>query len=78
MSGRGIVYSYVIVHQPQLAAFGYPLPVALVELEEGIRLIANLPRVSPERVRIGMPVEVEFAEVAPGYVLYAFHERGGS
>ena len=78
MSGRGIVYSYVIVHQPQLAAFSYPLPVALVELEEGIRLIANLPRMSPERVRIGMPVEVEFAEVAPGYVLYAFHERSGS
>ena len=33
---------------------------------------------SPERVRIGMPVEVEFAEVEPGYVLYAFHERSGS
>lgn len=78
MSGRGIVYSYVSVHQPQLAGFSYPLPVALVELEEGIRLIANLPRMSPERVRIGMPVEVEFAEVAPGYVLYAFHERSGS
>jgi uncharacterized OB-fold protein len=78
MSGRGIVYSYVIVHQPQLPAFSYPLPVALVELEEGIRLIANLPRTSPERMHIGMPVEVEFAELAPGYVLYAFHERSGS
>lgn len=78
MSGRGIVHSYVIVHQPQLPAFSYPLPVALVELEEGVRLIANLPGVSRERVRIGMPLEVEFAEVEPGYVLYAFHERSGS
>jgi uncharacterized OB-fold protein len=78
MCGRGIVHSYVIVHQPQLPGFSYPLPVALVELEEGIRLIANLPGISPERVRIGMPVELEFTAVEPGYVLYAFHERSGS
>jgi hypothetical protein len=28
-------------------------------------------------VCIGMPVAVEFNEVEPGYVLYAFHERAG-
>lgn len=75
MSGRGVVHSYVIVHEPQLSGFSYPLPVALVELEEGIRLIANLPGTTLEQVRIGLPVEVEFVEVEPGYVLYAFHAR---
>ena len=40
------LHSYVIVHQPQLPGFTYPLPVALVELEEGVRLVANLPGVS--------------------------------
>ena len=58
VSGRGVIHSYVIVHQPQLPGFSYPLPVALVELEEGVRLIGNLHGFSPDAVRIGMPVEV--------------------
>jgi hypothetical protein len=67
----------VIVHQPQLPGFSYPLPVALVELEEGVRLIGNLYGFSPDSVRIGTPVEVQFDEVEPGYLLYAFRERAG-
>ena len=77
VSGRGVVHSYVIVHEPQLPGFSYPLPVALVELEEGVRLIGNLHRLPPDAVRIGMPVEVQFEEVEPGYVLYSFRQRAG-
>ncbi|MGC2499906.1 MAG: Zn-ribbon domain-containing OB-fold protein, partial [Acidobacteriaceae bacterium] len=55
-SGRGTVYSYVVVHHPQVAAFDYPLPIAVVELEEGTRLVADLVGVAPDAVRIGMPV----------------------
>ncbi len=73
--GRGTIHSFVIVHQPQLPAFAYPLPVALIDLEEGVRVVSNLAGIGADRVRIGMPVEVEFTEVEPGYVLYAFHER---
>jgi uncharacterized OB-fold protein len=73
LSGRGVVHSYVIVHQPRLPGFSYPLAVALVELAEGVRLVANLVGVTPQQVRIGMPLEVEFVEVEPDYVLYAFH-----
>jgi len=75
VSGRGLIHSYVIVHQPQLPGFSYPLPVALVELEEGVRLIGNLHGLAPDAVRIGMPVEAQFDEVEPGYVLYAFRAR---
>ena len=78
MSGRGVVHSYVIVHQPQLPGFTYPLPVVLVELEEGVRLLGNLRAVAPAAVCIGMPVQVEFVEVEPGYTLYAFRLRAGS
>ncbi len=77
-TGRGTIHSFVIVHQPQLPGFSYPLPVALIELEEGVRVVSNLSGIAAERVRIGMPVAVEFHEVEPGYVLYAFHERAGS
>jgi uncharacterized OB-fold protein len=62
-SGRGTVYSYVVVHHPQVPAFDYPLPIALVELEEGTRLVADLLGVAPDAVRIGMPVVVDFVAV---------------
>jgi uncharacterized protein len=58
--GRGTVYSYVVVHHPQVPAFDYPLPIAVVELEEGTRLVADLVGIEPDAVRIGMPVAVEF------------------
>jgi uncharacterized protein len=74
-SGRGHIHSYVIVHQPQLPGFIYPLPVALVDLEEGVRLIGNVVELPVDEVRIGMPVEAVFRQVEPGYSLYAFRAR---
>jgi uncharacterized OB-fold protein len=32
----------VVNHYPQVAAFDYPLPIGLIELDEGTRLVANL------------------------------------
>ena len=59
-SGKGTVYSFVTNHYPQVPAFDYPLNVALIELEEGVRLISNVVGVPAEDVEIGMAVEVEF------------------
>lgn len=59
-SGRGTVYSFVVTHHPQVPAFDYPLPIVLVELEEGTRLVSNLVDVDPERIEIGTAVEVTF------------------
>jgi len=71
-SGRGIIHSFVIMHQPQLPGFEYPLPIVLVELEEGVRIVANMIDTKPEDVAIGKPVTVDFVEVEPDYVLPAF------
>ncbi|MGA2519756.1 MAG: bifunctional MaoC family dehydratase N-terminal/OB-fold nucleic acid binding domain-containing protein [Acidimicrobiales bacterium] len=62
-SGRGTVYSFVVVHHPQAPGFEYPLPIAVVELEEGTRLVADLVGVDPADVRVGMPVVVELVAV---------------
>ena len=62
-SGRAHVYSFVVVHHPQVPVFDYPLPIAVVELEEGTRLVADLVGVEPDHVHIGMPVVVEFVAV---------------
>jgi 3-oxo-4,17-pregnadiene-20-carboxyl-CoA hydratase alpha subunit len=71
-SGRGTVYSFVVVHYPQVPGFEYPLPVVLVDLEEGTRLVANISGLEPDEVEIGMPVEVDFADYADGLTLPVF------
>jgi len=59
-SGRGTIYSFVVNHYPQVPAFDYPLVVALVELEEGTRLVANVSGITPEEMAIGTPVIAHF------------------
>src|SRR5262249_40420522 len=62
-SGRGSVYSYVIPHHPLVPAFPEPYVVALVDLEEGTRLVTNLIGVPPSEVRIGMAVQLSITKV---------------
>jgi len=76
-SGRGVVYSYVVNHHPQVAAFDYPLVVALVELEEGTRLVSNVVGVDAHDVHVGMPVEVEFVAFDDELTLPQFHPAAG-
>ena len=57
-SGRGIVYSYVMPQHPSMPFMEYPYIVALIELDEGVRLVSNLCEIAPGDVEVGMPVEV--------------------
>ncbi len=59
-SGRGTVYSYVMPHQPRFPFFDYPYIVALVALDEGVRLVSNLIGIAPADVTVGMAVEVSY------------------
>jgi uncharacterized OB-fold protein/acyl dehydratase len=61
-SGRGVLYSFVVVHYPQVASFDYPLPIGLIELEEGTRVVANLSGIPPEELRIGLPLQATFVD----------------
>jgi len=76
-SGRGTVYSFVMPQHPQFPWFDYPYVVALVELEEGTRIVSNVCDVAPADVTIGMPVEVFFDEFDGGLVLPQFRPRAG-
>lgn len=63
-SGRGQLYSFTNVHVP---APGFeervPYVVGLIELEEGVRIVANLVGVGPDDVRIGMPMRVTWEAI---------------
>jgi uncharacterized OB-fold protein/acyl dehydratase len=71
-SGRGRVFSYVVAHHPPIPPFEYPNCVALIELEEGTRMVSNLVGIDPDAVEIDMPVALEFADVDPELVLPVF------
>lgn len=66
VSGRGKVYSFVTFHRVYHPAFATEVPyvVALVELEEGPRLLTNIVGVKPDAVSCEMPVKVVFDDVA--------------
>ena len=76
-SGKGTVYSFVVNHYPQVPSFDYPLPVGLIELEEGTRLVANIVGIEPDAVEIGMAVEVEFVDHDDELTLPAVPARCG-
>ena len=65
VSGRGKVYSFVTFHRVYHPAFEGETPyvVALIELEEGPRLLSNIVGVAPEDVRCESAVEVVFEDV---------------
>jgi uncharacterized OB-fold protein len=64
-SGRGTVHTFTIIRQNHAKAFKEALPyvVAIVELDEGPRLMGNVIDCDPESVTIGMAVEVVMAPV---------------
>jgi uncharacterized protein len=74
-AGTGEVYSYVVQHHPPVPGKKLPIVVALVRLPEGVRMVGELIGVSPERVRIGLPVRAEFVRVDDALTLPAWREE---
>lgn len=68
-SGEGTVYSYVVMHHPPFPAFDPPYAVGLIELSEGVRMIGNVLGVPYDKVRIGLPVRLEFQQYEEELVL---------
>jgi len=61
-SGRGMVYSYTVVHHQTHPAFPAPYTVVLAEMEEGPRIIAQLRGPEGKRPEIGTKVRVEWED----------------
>jgi uncharacterized OB-fold protein len=62
-SGRGEIFSYVVHHHPPVPGKTLPFVVALVQLEEGVRMLGELLDVAPEQAAIGMPVRLALVKV---------------
>jgi uncharacterized protein len=80
VSGNGTLYSWTQTFKPFHPFFvdRVPYVIATITLPEqdGLQLMSSLVGIKAERVdeeaKIGMPVEVDFEELAPGYVIPVF------
>ena len=73
-SGKGWVYASSISYQPAHPAFAADVPyvLAIVELDEGVRMHTNVIGIDPKEVEIGMRVEVAWDDVTPEFSLPKF------
>jgi hypothetical protein len=74
MSGRGKLYTWTVVHQRYHPGFAEETPynVAIVELEEGPRLLTKIVDCPNDNLYIGMEVEVVFEDVTEEIALPKF------
>ncbi|MFB8344591.1 Zn-ribbon domain-containing OB-fold protein [Brucella cytisi] len=75
VSGRGHIYTMTIVHKaPGPFKAEAPYVVALVELDEGCRMMTNIVGTDPDpsQVKIGMPVEIVYDDVTENVTLPKF------
>ena len=80
LSGKGTVYSYTTVYDPPAGFEAYaPYPVALVRLDDGPMVTAQLTDVAPSEVSIGMPVEMVTRKLneqdEEGVIVYGYKFR---
>lgn len=74
-SGKGRLYSFTVVRQPQNPAFqeDVPYPYAIVQLDEGVRMISNVVDVEvPDGLEVDMRLEVTFDDVTDEWTLPKF------
>ena len=65
-SGKGTVFSFVVHHAPKVPGRTLPFVIALVELEEGVRMLGELRNVDHAKVKIGMPVRATYIDFPAG------------
>lgn len=75
-SGRATVYAAVVEHRPEAAGAnfsgGKPYCIALVDLEEGVRMLTNVMGCPPDDVKSGLPVTVTWEPLSDGRRLPLF------
>ena len=77
-AGRGTVHTFTVIRQNWSDPFKSQLPyvVVMVDLDEGVRMMAGLTDCEPGDVRIGMPVEAYTVVVEDGLGIPFFRPAG--
>lgn len=81
-SGRGVVYALSVQHRPGWPSLAERVPyaVALIDLDEGVRLMSNVVGTTPDggdRIKVGQAVQVTWEELSDGRNLPQFEPCSG-
>jgi uncharacterized protein len=78
-SGKGRVFSFVTHHAPQIPGKQLPLLLAVVELDEGLRMVGEVRDAPDVPLDIGTPVSVAFERIDDELTLAAWRvDQGGA
>lgn len=80
LGGKGSVVTYTVIHEaPSQFEMQKPYVVAIIELEEGVRLTSQVIDVKPEDVKIGLKVQAAFRKLGQegdaGVIHYGYKFR---
>ena len=70
--GNGTVYSWTVVWRPQQPSFVVPYAPAIVDMDEGYQMLANIVGCDVADLAVGMRVAVEFHPVSDGFAIPYF------
>lgn len=73
--GRGKIYSFTIIHRSPYDDIEAPYVVAIVTLDEGVRMLSNIVNCDPATVECEQTVQVAYHELRDGVVLPVFELR---
>jgi uncharacterized OB-fold protein len=73
-SGRATLYTFSVVHQNDLPPFNERVPyvAAVVELEEGPKVMTNIEGVEHDALRIGMALTVDYKAISDEITIPVF------
>ncbi len=70
---KGKLFTYTMVTFPPDSMARYaPYIVAVAELEDGSRLLAQITGVTPQTLRVGLPVQVTYHQISQDRIVYKF------
>ncbi|MBE9538996.1 MAG: OB-fold domain-containing protein [Proteobacteria bacterium] len=75
--GKGAIHSWTVAHLPTHPAFAGDVPyaVAIIELQEGVRMVARLSGIKPADIVLDYEVELYFEKTTGGALLPFFRPR---
>lgn len=74
---EGTIFTYSVVHRAPVPAFQQDMPYVIVhvQMDDGVRMIADLVDVNPNEVAIGQRVIAGFDDVTPEWTLLRFRKQ---
>ena len=62
-NGTGTVFSYVVHRHPPVPGKELPIVIALIDLDEGVRMVGEVVDVADDEIEIGMPLRVDWHRI---------------